>query len=74
MALLALDMGYKARPTGIALLARVVQTLLHRQKRIAHVFPSSNYKAQIIKAKKWRHTPPRQYSKAKGRKFYLVWG
>ena len=28
---------------------------------------------QIIKAKKWRHTPPRQNSKAKGRKVYLVW-
>jgi hypothetical protein len=38
------------------------------------VFPCSNYKAQIIKSKKWRHMPPRQYSKAKGRKFYLVWG
>jgi hypothetical protein len=52
MALFALDMGYKAHSTSIALLARIIQALLHRQRRIAHVFPSSNYKAQIIKPEK----------------------
>jgi hypothetical protein len=58
MALLALDMGDKAHSTSIALLARIVQTLLdwqtllHRQRRITHMFPnSSNCKAQTIKPK-----------------------
>jgi hypothetical protein len=40
MAFLTLDMGDKTHSTGIALLARIVQTLLHRQ--INHGIPQSN--------------------------------
>jgi hypothetical protein len=39
MALLTLDMSYKAHSTSIALLARIIQTLLQRQRRIAHGVP-----------------------------------
>jgi hypothetical protein len=42
MAFFALDMGNKTHSTGIALLARVIQTLLHRQRRVNHGIPQSN--------------------------------
>jgi hypothetical protein len=39
MAFLSLNMGDKTHSTGIALLARIVQALLHRQRRVAHGVP-----------------------------------
>jgi hypothetical protein len=39
MAFFPFDVGDKTHPTGIALLARIIQTLLHRQRRIAHGVP-----------------------------------
>ena len=44
---LSLDVCYKAHTAGIALMARIIQALLYRQRRMAHVVPQiSNHYSQ----------------------------
>jgi hypothetical protein len=52
MALFSLYVGDKSNPAGIALLARIIQTLLfwqtllHRQRSVAHGVPQLIHKAK----------------------------
>jgi hypothetical protein len=72
MARLAFYIRDKAHTTRIALLARIIQTLLdwqprlYGQRRTAHVIPHQNHLKQKMAAQVAN-------VKAKGRECYLVW-